>query len=186
MLRGFIRSLFGSPDLPKPVIHLTQVTPRYSVRPGGELSQESGGVRAPVCDRRGLPGLSRATAMAGWVSVPGVRARPGVARSAGAARVRPMRASGIGDGRDDLSGHPNAPHHVVPGDVVGHRAEDWHERARAAVGLGAGQLQDGVELAPETAARDGATGARSVARTRRSRRDVLGRQGSRSARPATC
>ena len=55
-------------------IHLTQVTPRCSMRRYGGLSARSGGVRGPLRDRGGLPRLPDAAALARRLSLSGLRA----------------------------------------------------------------------------------------------------------------
>ena len=109
--------------------------------------------------------------------MPNLRPDEGLAGTdtAGALSLRGLRTTDLGDGRHDLSRHPDPAAHVVPRYVVGDQPEDRGERQGAPAGLGVGQLRDGVDLAAQVAAGDGAAGARSADGYRRSRRDVPGR-----------
>lgn len=54
-------------------IHVTQVTPRCSMRRCGGLSARSGRVRGALFDRGGVPRLPGEAALARRVSLPGLR-----------------------------------------------------------------------------------------------------------------
>lgn len=72
--------------------------------------------------------------------------------------------SGIGDGRNDFRGDAKTSEVVVSGDVVRDEPEvrrkcDWHAESP-----GAGQLSHGMDLASQTAPRDGPTRSRQALR----------------------
>src|SRR5437867_1672007 len=103
--------------LRKLAIYLTQVTPIYSVRPGGGLSAGSRRVRGSVRDGRGVSRVSGQPPLTGGVSVSTVRAREIVA---GAGRIVPvcrLWAPDVGDGRHDLSGFADATADLVSRDM---------------------------------------------------------------------
>ena len=75
-----------------------------------------------------------------------------------------------------------APDFVVPGHVVGYGAEEWRQCARAAADPGSGTVQDGMDMAPQAAVRDGAAGTRAAVQTGRGRQSLRGRQRAGSAR----
>ena len=122
-------------------IHLTQVTPIYSVRGGGGLSAESGRVRARFATEDACRCVPGPAAMAGWLSLSAVRRIEGVARPHGAFAVRRLRPPDLGDRGDDLSGHADTADDLVPRDVVRDKPEDRHQCAGLAARAGLGSYQ---------------------------------------------
>src|SRR5438046_7009906 len=59
---------------------------------------------------------------------------------------------------DDFSGHAHPSEGVVPRSVVDDQSEEWRQRPRSAARVGARQLPNGVVLAAQTEAGDGASG----------------------------
>ena len=70
--------------------------------------------------------------------------------------------AGIGHSRNDLRGHAQAFGHLVPSDVVRDSPEERSQCARAAEGARARAIPDGLDLAAQAAADDGASGARAA------------------------
>src|SRR6266496_2439025 len=136
-------------------IHLTQVTPTYSVRRRGGLSADADGVRHAVRDRSGVSGLPDAAAMARRVSMPCLRRREGLGSASSTLAVRGVWAADLDYGRHHLSGHQDAADYLVSRDVVGHKFEDRDQCSGAPAGVGTWQLSDRVDLAAQTSARHG-------------------------------
>src|SRR5208283_2875596 len=102
-----------------------------------------------------MPGVSFSSAMAGWFPLPALSAWQWVACARRALAVRRMRLSILGDGRDNLSGHPHAAAVVVPRDVVGDDPEEWRQRFGTAASVGLAPVRDGLDVAAYTAPGDG-------------------------------
>src|SRR5262252_9910204 len=81
--------------------------------------------------------------------------------------VREMRIPSFLDRGYHLPGHPEAANAVVSGDLVGDGAKEWSQRLGAAADSGFTQLHDGLDVAPQVAAGDGATRARTAQRASR-------------------
>ena len=58
-----------------------------------------------------------------------------------------LRVSDLGDGWNDISGHPDSPRGVVSGDVVDDDAEERRQRLGTATGVGIEELRDGLDVA---------------------------------------
>src|SRR5713101_224516 len=168
----------------KLAIYLTQVTPTYSVRPRGGLSTGSRLVRSPVRDRRRVSRVSGPTPVAGGISVPPVPACESVAGARGAVPVCGLWTSNVRHSRHDFPGFPHGAHDVVSRHVVADESEDGCQRPGAPAHLGLAQLQDRLDLAAQTAARDGASGSRPPDRPCRGRRSLRGRRAPAPARTA--
>ena len=80
-----------------------------------------------------------------------------MADGAGQVALPKLSSSGLSHSRDGLSGLQTAAGALVPGDMADDQLEAWHERPGVAADAGAGQLQDGVGDAAQTAASNGAS-----------------------------
>ena len=69
-----------------------------------------------------------------------------------------LRVSELGNGWNDFSGYPETAHALVPGDVVRDEPEERRQCHGVAARVGVGELQDGMDMAAQIAARHGATG----------------------------
>ena len=76
--------------------------------------------------------------------MPALRWQNGVADVPRALAVRRLPASSVGYGRNDLSEHPFAAHHLVSDDVVCYQSKKWSERLGVAASPEVGQLQNGL------------------------------------------
>ena len=63
---------------------------------------------------------------------------------------------------DDFPGHAHSSEGVVPRSVVDDQSEEWRQRPRSAARVGARQLPNGLVLAAQTEAGDGASGPGST------------------------
>ena len=88
---------------------------------------------------------------------PRCQAGLGPCRDAAALDLHRLPLSSLGDGRHHLPRLAPASDAVFPGDLVGDGAEERCQCARAAADPGLGPVQDGMDLAPLAAARDGAS-----------------------------
>ena len=70
--------------------------------------------------------------------------------------VHSLWAPGVGDGGDDLRGHPDPADAVVPGDLVGGEPEERRQRLGPAARPRLGQLPHGLDVAAQAPPRDGA------------------------------
>ena len=100
-------------------IHLTQVTPIYSMRAHGGLPSDRGGLRGALPLGAGLPGVSVPAPLAGGIPMPALRFRQGLAAAFRSPSVCGMRPPSFADGRNRLPGHAHPADGLVPGDVVG-------------------------------------------------------------------
>ncbi len=73
-----------------------------------------------------------------------------------------LRATDLSLSWNYFPGHAHAAHRMVPGDVVRRKSKNRDERPWVAAGARARQLRDGLDLAAQTAPRNGATGLRPV------------------------
>ena len=96
--------------------------------------------------------------------MPGLREPQGMAHVEQALSVRRMRIRGVRHRRHHLSGHSEAAPTLVPIDVVGRRAKERGECRWPEPHVGNRQREDGVDLAAQTAAGDGAAGPRAAHR----------------------
>ena len=67
-----------------------------------------------------------------------------------------LRPPDLGDRRHDFPRYADAADDLVPGDVVGHQPENGRQRAGVAADSGTAELQNGLDVAPQVAAGDGA------------------------------
>ena len=81
--------------------------------------------------------------------------RRAVGDVAGAVALPWLPAADVDDGRDDLSGHPQAVADVVHGDVMCHQPKERRQRSGAAACSRAQQLRDGLDLVAQVAPGDG-------------------------------
>jgi hypothetical protein len=119
-----------------------------------------------------MPGLPVPTALARGISLSEVRHRSLLAGAFGVDAVPAMRPSDVGHGRDDLSRHAQTAGGLVPGHVLADESKERRQRAWAAGGLGTGQLQDGLDMAAQIAASDGAAWPGPPERTGAGGRDL--------------
>src|SRR5450759_3931790 len=97
-----------------------------------------------------------APALAGRVHMPALRVdRRAVGDVAGAVALPWLPGADVADGRDDLSGHPQAVANVVHGDVVCDQPKERRQRSGAAACSRPRQLRDGLDLAAQVAPGDG-------------------------------
>ncbi len=143
----------------KPDIYLTQVATTYSMGLNEGFSAGSPGVRGALLDGGGLPGIPVSAPLAGWLSLSALWRAEGLAGIRRFATVFGLQLSKLGDGRDDLSGHPQASDTMVPGSVVCDQREERRERPGPATGAGTEELQDGLDVATQIATRYGSPGA---------------------------
>ena len=106
---------------------------------------------------------------------PGLRLWKVVAFAKSAAAVRCVWAPNLGDRGDHLSGHAQPFAGVVSCDVVGHHPKDRSQRFGTAKSVGPQQVRNGLDVAAQNAARDGAAGTGFAGRDSGSRRKLLGR-----------
>jgi hypothetical protein len=85
--------------------------------------------------------------MAGWLSVPAVWRAKDLASALGAAAMHGLRVSELGDRRDNLPGHAETAHGLVPGDVGRHQPKERRQCYRTATGAWLGELRHGLDLA---------------------------------------
>ncbi len=122
--------------------------------------------------RERLPRLPPVAALARRVPLSTVRGQDWLAVERRPLGVCRLRASGVGDGRDDLSSHSDAAADVVRGGL----ADDEPEARRLSAGrpavAGAGLLPNGVGDPAPLPHADGAPSPRETDRLGRGRRDV--------------
>ena len=97
-----------------------------------------------------------------------------LAGALGPAGVPQVRTPNLGDGGDDLPRHTQAAGGLVSRHVLGHNAEERCQRPGAANGPRAGELQDRLDLAPQTASGDGPAWPRPSLGAGRGGRNVFG------------
>jgi len=147
-------------------IYLTQVTPTYSVRAREGLSAGSGRIRTTLRDRRGVPAVPGAAALARRLSLPALWPSEGVAGPRwSAVALRRLWSSDVGDRRNDFPRHADAAADVVSSHVVGHQPEDRRQCLGHAACARSRQLQDGVDLVAQVAAGDGSPPPRPIGGT---------------------
>ena len=100
--------------------------------------------------------------MARRIRLSAVPGRIGSERHAKPLDLPLLPLSGIGHGRDDLRGHPQALGAVVPCDVVRDSTQERGQCARAAEDSRARAIPDGLDLAAQATTGDGASGARAA------------------------
>jgi hypothetical protein len=132
-----------------------------------------------VSRRRVVRGISSGFALAGGISMSGVRRRQGMADIDTALEMHRLRAEDLGDRRDDLSPDSHAIEHVVRCDLAGDVAEAWSLRSELARHARSGLVRDRVGVAAQVAASDGASRPRPSVRCRRGRRVLRRRQSHR-------
>ena len=125
-------------------MHLTQVTPRSSMRDHEPISAHSYGVRDQLCDRRSVSNVPRATPVAGWFSVRTLWIGKGMAGTISVG-VRWVWVSDFGYCRNNLPGHPDPTTNMVSRHVVGDYPKEWSERIGAATSIGAEGIQNRLD-----------------------------------------
>ena len=128
-------------------IHLTQVAPTCSMASDGGFPTGSTGIRGSVLDGSGLPGVSVSAPLARGILLPALWRAKELANIRRSAAMFGLQLPKFGDGRDDLSGYPQAPDALVPGGLVGHQPEERCERHGPSTGAGTEELQDGLDVA---------------------------------------
>ena len=112
-------------------IHLTQVAPTGSVLAHAGsyrgLPEDPSGTGSAVLQRPGLPGVSVPPPLARGISVSALRREQDLAVAIRPLAVCRLRASGVGDGGNDFSGHEDAADGLVPRDVVDDEPEEREE-----------------------------------------------------------
>ena len=103
-----------------------------------------------------------------------------------AAAVRCVWAPNLGDRGDHLSGHAQPFAGVVSCDVVGHHPKDRSQRFGTAKSVGPQQVRNGLDVAAQNAARDGAAGTGFAGRDSGSRRKRTGADSTRAGGAETC
>jgi hypothetical protein len=121
---------------------LTHLATTYSMAADGGLPSDCGGVGSALQLGAGVSGLSVPASMAGGISLSPLRRRQSLAVGFDVVAVCELRPPSIGYGRNDLPGYAHPADSLVPGDVVGDRAEERRQRSGAAAGAeGLGSYQ---------------------------------------------
>ena len=94
-----------------------------------------------------MPRISVSASLAGWLLLPALWRAKGLAEIRRPPAVLGLRLPKLGDGRDDLSGYSQAPDTLVPGRLVGEEPEERCERHGPPTGIGAEELQNGMDVA---------------------------------------
>ncbi len=131
------------------------------------VSEESPGVSAAICDRRGLSGLLGGVPLAGRLCVSPVPARARLSPDhTPALAMCGVPVSGVADRRDDSPQHEDA----APGVVLGGLFDGYRQAgplgAPAAAAVGPAAVRNGVAAVAQAAARDGERGAGALVRRR--------------------
>ena len=155
-------------------IHLTQVTTRSSVFRDGRLPHHPAGFGATLLHGSRMPGVPATPSMARGCTVPSLPRAPRLGDRKRALGLSLMWSSGLRDSGDDLPGHSPPFEPLVSSRVVGVQPEEWGQRPGSAKSPWAGQLPDGVDLAPQVPAGDGSSWSGSADGSGRGGRDVLG------------
>ena len=87
-----------------------------------------------------------------------------MAVSVGAAGMRQLRTSDIGNGGNHFPRHTQAPGLVVSHDVVGDQPEERRQRSGSPTSAGIGKLQDGLDVVAQAEASHGSPGPRPTGR----------------------
>lgn len=103
-----------------------------------------------------MPGLSVSAALAGRLSLSAVRRRKELAGIRGSMAMLGLQLSEFRDRRDDFSGYAPTIAALVSSGLVGYQPEKWCQRHGLATGAWPEELQDGLDVAPQIAARYGA------------------------------
>ncbi len=103
-----------------------------------------------------MPGIPVPASMARRLSLPALRLRSLLAGTVGAYAVPGVWSSDIGDGGDDFPRHTQTAGGLVPGHVLVGEPEERGQCPGVAESVGVGQLQDGMDVAAQTSASDGA------------------------------
>ena len=103
--------------------------------------------------------LPTKTSLAERLPLPSMRGEQGLGDGKGAVSLRRMSAANVSDCGNDLRGYAEAATNMVSGYVVRDESEARRECLGSPAHLGLGKLPDGMDLAPQDAACDGATGA---------------------------
>ena len=111
---------------------------------------------------------------------PRCRAGPGL--HAAAVDPRRLPLASLDDSRRNPPRLASASDAAVQGDPAGDGAEERRQRARAAADPRRGPVPDSSDLAPQAAARNGASGTGPAVRLCRGGRDLRGRAGKKHAR----
>ena len=112
-----------------------------------------------VLVRGSLHQLSATTSMAERLPLPRMQGEQSLCNGQRSVSVRGMSAANVSDCGNDLRGYAEAAANMVSGYVVRDESEARRECLGSPAHLGLGKLPDGMDLAPQDAACDGATGA---------------------------
>ncbi len=122
-----------------------------------------------VLVRGSLHRLSAATSVAERLPLPRMQGEQSLYDGQGSVSMRGMSAANVSDCGNDLRGYAEAATNVVSGYVVRDESEARRECLGSPAHLGLGKLPDGMGLAPQDAACDGATGTGASQRVCRGR-----------------
>jgi hypothetical protein len=107
-------------------IQLTPPATTCSIRVyEGGLSTKLVGVRIAICHRQGVSRVFGPDALAGGLRLFSMWKPNGLADAPSAAGLWSLSLSGLCDGGNDFSGHPQATKAVVPSDMVCDQSEEW-------------------------------------------------------------
>ncbi len=111
-----------------------------------------------------MPGVPVPASLAGRFPLPTLRLRSLLAGTVSAHAVPSMWPLNVGNGGDHLPRHAETIGGLVSGHVLVGQPEERGQCPGVAEGAGIGQLQDGLDMAAQVAASDGATGPGSAER----------------------